>query len=201
MRVDAYENRLKLLTACRDLIAQQGTTEVTVKEIIHYAGLSSATFFRHFGSKDAVIDEVSINRWSLLEFHARRPLAQEDDHEASLKQIIRILELFTRMITSDDAFINATGLRIGQTPGAIRPIRETFEPNFANLWVDAQRRGTIKPWAHPRDAIDLSASIRDKQRRLPMLTTLVSGLCADTIDAEELIADLFSTGHNRLPLR
>lgn len=63
MRVDAYENRLKLLTACRDLIAQHGTTAVTVKEITSQAGLSSATFFRHFGSKDALIDEVSINHW------------------------------------------------------------------------------------------------------------------------------------------
>lgn len=201
MRVDAYENRLRLLTACRDLIAQEGTTAVTVKEIIGHAGLSSATFFRHFGSKDAVINEVSINRWSLLEFHARRPLDDEDDNQASLKQIIRILDLFTRMITSDDEFINATGLRIGQSPGAILPIRETFEPNFANLWVDAQRRGNIRSWAHPRDAIDMTASIRDKDRRLPMLTTLVSGLCTDVIDAEQLIYDLFSAGKNRLPLR
>lgn len=200
MRVDAYENRLKLLTACRDLIAQHGTTAVTVKEITSQAGLSSATFFRHFGSKDALIDEVSINRWSLLEFHARRPLEDDEEDDASFKQIVRILELFTRMITSDDEFINATGLRIGQSPTAIVPIRETFEPNFANLWIDAQRRSNIRPWAHPRDAMDMTTSIRDRRRRIPMLTTLVGGLCTESIDAEELMYQLFSTGQQRLPL-
>lgn len=200
MRVDAYENRIKLLTACRDVIAQYGTTAVTVKEIVNQAGLSSATFFRHFGSKDAVIDEVSINRWSILEFHARRPL-NVDEQDASLKQVVRILELFTRMITSDDRFINATGLRIGRSPTAIIPIRQEFEPNFADLWVDAQRRGGIRLWAHPRDAIDMTTSIRDKRRRLPMLTTLVSGLCTDAIHTEQLMSDLFSTGNGRLPLR
>lgn len=200
MRVDAYENRLKLLTACRDVIAQQGTTAVTVKEIVSKAGLSSATFFRHFDSKDALIDEVSVNRWSLLEFHARRPLDADETKEASLKQIVRILELFTRMITTDDEFINVTGLRIGQSPIAIRPIRDAFEPNFAKLWVNAQRQGTIRTWAHPRDAIDMTTSIRDNQRRLPMLTTLVGGLCAEAIDAEELIYELFNATNSRFPL-
>jgi|GEM_PF-3166105 len=201
MRVDAHENRLKLLTACRDFIALEGTTAVTVKEITAKAELSSATFFRHFGSKDALIDEISINRWSLLEFHARRPRESTDDRTASLKQVLRVLELFARMITSDDGFINATGLRIGHSPAAILPIRESFEPGFFDLWVDTQRHEHIRARAHPRDAIDLTTSIRDQQGRIPMLTTLVSGFCTDTVDVEQLISELFQDRGSQLSLR
>lgn len=200
IRTDAYYNKLKLLTACRDVIAEQRTTAVTVKEIISQAGLSSTTFFRHFDSKDSVIDEVSVSRWSLLELYARRPECNLEEGHASLVQVVSILELFTRMINSDDHFINATGLRIGHSPAAIRPIRTTFEPNFATLWVDAQRREQLRTSAHPRDAMDMAASIRNQKRRIPMLTTLVSGISTNAVDAEALISELF-LGANEHPNR
>src|SRR5699024_12781212 len=98
MRVDAYENRIKLLTACRDVIGHYGTTAVTVKEIVNQAGLSSATFFRHFGSKDAVSDGVSINRCTILEFHARRPL-NTAEQDASWKLVVRLVGLLPGVIT------------------------------------------------------------------------------------------------------
>lgn len=188
MRADAFRNRLKLVNACRDVVAEYGTTAVVVKQITARAGVSPATFFRHFESKDALIDEVSVSRWALLEQFSRTGVRPGDPH---LRHVVGILEAFTRMINSDEGFIDATGLRIGQTPGAIRPIRGAFEANFATLWRDCQRQGMIRPAAHPRDAMDMTGGIRNRERRLQMLTTLVTGLCTDAVDTEALIREMF----------
>src|SRR5699024_12248927 len=76
-RSDAHDNRGKLLAACRDAIAAEGIAGATIKEITTRAELSPATFFRHFKSKSAAIDEISVSRWSLLELHARRSRYQD----------------------------------------------------------------------------------------------------------------------------
>lgn len=188
MRIDASHNRLELVKACRDVVAERGSTAVTTKEIASKAGVSTATLFRHFDTKDALIDEVSVLRWAQMERYSRvgvRP------GQPSLHQVVGILEAFTRMINSDERFIDATGLRIGRSPTAIMPIRSAFEPNFADLWLDCQRQEQIRKAAHPRDAIDMAGSIRNKDRRLQMLTTLVGGICTDAIDPEALVSELF----------
>lgn len=199
-RSDAHDNRGKLLAACRDAIAAEGIAGATIKEITTRAELSPATFFRHFKSKSAAIDEISVSRWSLLELHARRSRYQ-DHRLASYLQIISILELFTRMVSSDDNFIAAAGLRVGHTPESILPIRAVFEPHFANLWVDAQRHDNILSSAHPRDAVEMAANIRNRHRRIPMLATLINGISTDAVDVETLITELFVRPNRGLPLR
>ena len=57
MRSDAAANRARIVEAARDLFAEQGV-EVDVREICERAGVGMGTLYRHFSTKDALVDEV-----------------------------------------------------------------------------------------------------------------------------------------------
>lgn len=50
------ETRLRLLAATRGLLAARGRKGTTTREIADQAGVNEATLFRHFGSKDALVE-------------------------------------------------------------------------------------------------------------------------------------------------
>lgn len=50
------DTRLRLLAATRGLLAHKGRRGTTTREIADRAGVNEATLFRHFGSKDALVD-------------------------------------------------------------------------------------------------------------------------------------------------
>ncbi|MEV7692769.1 TetR family transcriptional regulator [Microbacterium sp. NPDC089189] len=58
--------RAELADAAADFCAENGFDEVTVDEIAHGIGVSRATFFRYFGSKeDAIVTAVRVGRQDL----------------------------------------------------------------------------------------------------------------------------------------
>lgn len=188
-RADAALNRTRLLLATRDAVADDGPG-VSVRAIADRAGVGVTTLYRHFPGKDALVDAVSVNRWATMTYLARASVNEDDP----LTSIVGLLETFTRMVTADEAFIAATGLRVGRTPVGILPLKATFDPAFAALWASAQRRNTVRQGADPRDAMEFAGMIRDNERRMPMLLTLVNGICTDAVNAESLLAERLGRG-------
>ena len=181
-REDALQNQRRLLLAARDAVAEAGLG-VSVRGIADRAGVGVTTLYRHFGGKDALIDAVSVNRWATVTRLARTGAAADSPLDA----VVDVLETFTRMVTADDAFIVAAGLWIGRTPIDILPVKAQFDPTFAHLWSSAQRRNLIRPRADSRDAMELAGMIRSIERRGPMLSVLVNGICTDAVDVERLV--------------
>jgi AcrR family transcriptional regulator len=181
-REDAIRNQRRLLLAARDAVAEDGPG-VGVREIADRAGVGVTTLYRHFGGKAALIDAVSVNRWATMTRLAQSGTASG----APLHAIVALLETFTRMVTADEAFIAATGLRVGRTPVDILPVKAQFDPTFARLWATAQERNMIRPRADARDAMELAGMIRDGHRRAPMLLTLLNGICTDAVDVERVV--------------
>ena len=56
-RVDAQRNRARLLRAARELLAAQGA-DVSLREVARAAGVGVATLYRHFPTRDELIDAV-----------------------------------------------------------------------------------------------------------------------------------------------
>lgn len=182
LRDDARRTRATVLRSVWQLMSDTGTARISVDDIADRAGVSPASVYRHFGSKQKLIDEVSVDRWRRASAWA----AGSGQPERALIDIITVLDRFSLMVTADAEFIAAAGVDVGQTPVAILPVRAEFTQRFDHLWTTASAAGHIVPWAEPMDLIELVGSIRDPHRRVPKLTTLINGFCAARLDAQHL---------------
>ncbi len=54
----ADQTRLRILTATRELFATRGTRGTTTREVAVRAGVNEATLFRHFGTKQQLVDAM-----------------------------------------------------------------------------------------------------------------------------------------------
>ena len=96
------ETRLRILTATRSLLAQKGRRGTTTREIADLAGVNEATVFRHFGHKDALIEECVKHYCSTVEL--QELLASLDgDLELDLRRIA--MALVQRMETVRDLIV------------------------------------------------------------------------------------------------
>src|SRR5262245_20163419 len=90
MRADARRNRARVLEAADVVFAARGTSAST-EEIAHQAGVGIGTVFRHFPTKEALLEAILADRVARLGETARS-LATAADPGAAL------LGLFTDMV-------------------------------------------------------------------------------------------------------
>ena len=69
-RTDHVRNRTLLLAAAREVFTEQGA-DAPVGEIARRAGLAKGTFFRHFASKEVLVQALVLDRISKLDEIAR----------------------------------------------------------------------------------------------------------------------------------
>jgi len=80
-RADAARNRAQLLDAARALFAERGL-DVSVGEIAKAAGVGNGTAFRHFPSKEALLNAVVEQRMGQMLEQLRASAAIEDPWDA-----------------------------------------------------------------------------------------------------------------------
>jgi AcrR family transcriptional regulator len=77
IRSDAKRNRERLVASARELFAQNGI-EVSVEEITQHAGVGMGTLYRHFPTKDELIDAVLEDAFAEIIEIAHEAAATED---------------------------------------------------------------------------------------------------------------------------
>jgi AcrR family transcriptional regulator len=91
-RSDARRNRAKLVAAARELFARGGV-DVPVEEITRHAGVGMGTLYRHFPTKDELIDAVLEDAFAEILAIAERAAAAEDAYDGLTMFFERVLEL------------------------------------------------------------------------------------------------------------
>src|SRR5438876_12296106 len=76
-RADARRNRKRVLEAARRCMARKGT-DAQIEEIARLAGVGVGTVYRHFPTKDDLIEALALARFERLAELAREALEEDD---------------------------------------------------------------------------------------------------------------------------
>ena len=80
------QTRRRLLQAARELYTRKGSRGTTTREVAERAGVNETTLFRHFGTKQALLDAMREHFCPISEL--RETLAKSDESlEAALRRI------------------------------------------------------------------------------------------------------------------
>ena len=89
MRRDARENRERILAAAEEVFGAHGAAGST-EEIARRAGVGNATVFRHFPTKEALIEAALLRHFDQLTQQARA-LASGADPEVAWRVLVRAM--------------------------------------------------------------------------------------------------------------
>jgi len=146
LRVDALRNRLRILTTADAVFTSKGL-DVSTYEIARLAGVSIGTLYRHFATKEALLDAV-------LTEHLHR-LADRADHLARAPDPGRaFFDFFTGTVSR--AGLDAQAV-------ATRP-HASLHAALDRLAKRAQRAGHLRPDVDADDLVFLMALANQAMR-------------------------------------
>jgi AcrR family transcriptional regulator len=137
-RRDAVRNRAKVLDAARAQFAEKGL-ETQIEEIARRAGVGVGTVYRHFPTKEALLEALAIDRFESLAAAAREGLDLEDPWEG----LVRLMRFGARLMAEDRALSEA----MEQLPGICGPAAESsgLDALTDELVARAQAAGELRP--------------------------------------------------------
>jgi len=136
-RADARRNRARLIDTTAVLFAESGI-DVSVREIAREARVGVATLYRHFPTRDDLVDAVLQAAFDELTAAGARALAAEDSWAGLTGLVEETLSLHARNRGLRDAF----DTRRGRERAAA--MRADIWPVFAELVERAQAQGALR---------------------------------------------------------
>ncbi len=92
LRADARRNRERILRAARAVFADKGR-EAQIDDVARKAKVGVGTVYRHFPTKDALLEALAVEQFERITAWAREALAEEDAWAAFEAMIWRGAEL------------------------------------------------------------------------------------------------------------
>jgi AcrR family transcriptional regulator len=150
LRADARRNRARLLEVADRVFSERGVGTST-EEVARAAGVGIGTVFRHFPTKEALLEAVLTARLTRLADEAES-LAAGDDAGAALDGFIRLVvgHAKTKNAYGDALAAGGTDLSAikAEVGGRLRAA-------LAALLERAQAAGTVRPELRPPDLMAL----------------------------------------------
>jgi AcrR family transcriptional regulator len=183
MRADARRNREKVLSAARQVMARKGL-DTQMEEIARRAGVGVGTVYRHFPTKEDLVEALAGARFERLAELARDALEKEDPWAA--------FEEFMRSAAKIQAEDLALSEVLTSRPEMMQRGAEAVGmlDLTAEIMERAQASGELRSDAHPTD--------------VPMMMCALAGTCrSPKMDPERYIAividGLRAPGRTALP--
>ncbi len=136
MRADARRNREKILDAAEEVFGVQGTSAST-EDVARTAGVGIGTVFRHFPTKEALLEEIYVARLRRLIDEADR-LADAPDPGAAF------FGFFTRLVEGS-ATKNAYAQALAEAGIDVKETGRELLRSLGGLLARAQRAGAVRP--------------------------------------------------------
>jgi AcrR family transcriptional regulator len=140
LRADARRNRARVLDAAEEVFAAQGTGAST-EEIARRAGVGIGTVFRHFPTKEALLEAVFVGRLHRLAEQAAALADAADPGTAFFDFFHRVVDHAATKNAIADALAEA-GVAI---PGESSTVGLELQRALAVLLERAQAAGAVRP--------------------------------------------------------
>ena len=175
-RADALRNYEHIVETAREAFAERGP-EVSLNAIAHRAGIGAGTLYRHFPSREALIEAVYRDDIAALSDRAVE-LATAQDPLAALESWVR-----EQLVPAQQRPGIATTLKdaLARAPEAFSLSKERFNQAADSLVGAAQAVGAIRLDVETRDILRMAAGIAASSEGDPaackrMLTVMFDGL-------------------------
>jgi AcrR family transcriptional regulator len=139
LRADARRNRERVLDVATKVFATEGL-EVPIDEIANRAGMGIGTVYRHFPTKEELIEAVVFSFKQRLIEKAREMLEQDDPGQA----FFNFLSLIVREGTGNKALIAALARSGADIHRPISGISLDFQNTLGELLNCAQQVGSVR---------------------------------------------------------
>ncbi|MFJ8025758.1 TetR/AcrR family transcriptional regulator [Streptomyces sp. NPDC096311] len=151
LRADAARNRAQILAAARTTFRELGTA-APLDEIARRAGVNIATLYRRFPDRNALVQQVVLDGFTLLHQAARDALdtAPQDPLAAIEGFLLRLVE------ERDTLVLPLIGGPVPTTREAVE-LQGRITPLLEELLAHARAQGAIRPDATPMDLITTGA--------------------------------------------
>ncbi|UAC01719.1 TetR/AcrR family transcriptional regulator [Dactylosporangium vinaceum] len=162
LRADAQRNRARVLAAAERVFAERGTAAST-EEIARAAGVGVGTVFRHFPSKEALLQALVLERLVRVAADAREHARSSDAGAAFFDFFTTVVRGSATKLELVDALAEL-GIHPNET-GA--PIAEEVTEAVATLLRQAQQAGAVRSDIGVSDVIALLAGASQARRYAP----------------------------------
>jgi AcrR family transcriptional regulator len=139
LRADARRNREKVLVAARAVFSEHGR-DAQMDDVARRAGVGVGTVYRHFPTKEALIEALMVDAFESIAGEARRALEIEDPWEALTTVLWHGAETMSADRAMSEVFASIPGVAESAMP-TIASLTETME----TLMRRAQAAGALRP--------------------------------------------------------
>jgi AcrR family transcriptional regulator len=170
MRADARRNRVRLVEAAARAFARSGV-DASLEAIAREAGVGPGTLYRHFPTREALIEAVYRHEVEAL-VAAAEELSRTKEADAALAEW---MQRFVGYIATKRGMRDSLRLLLESNSPLFAETSGLVPLAFKNLIAQAIRAGTIRPDANSTDVLHALSSIysatdgpdwQDRSRRL-----------------------------------
>jgi AcrR family transcriptional regulator len=163
MRADARRNYARLLSAAVAAFTEHGADDASLEEIARRAGLGIGTLYRHFPSRQALLEAVYRDQVEALRARADELLATQPPGEA-LTEWLRALSAFS---STKHNLTSALLTTLGQDSDLMSLCGKVICEAADTLLTRAKQAGVVRPEADARDVIRLVHAVNIATQRAP----------------------------------
>ncbi|HEX4813011.1 MAG TPA: TetR/AcrR family transcriptional regulator [Nonomuraea sp.] len=177
-RADARRNRQRLLAAAEQAFNTAGAG-ASLDEIAHAAGVGNATLYRHFPTRQKLIDAVYGQRIRALCALADQVRATQPVSEALLSWLYAVVDHITGSRGLREAFVDAHHFRHGGEAPQVTEWHSMTDAAAAPLLRDAQAAGVARPDLRAEELMALTAALAHAGGSDPVDARRLLGLAAE----------------------
>jgi AcrR family transcriptional regulator len=172
-RADAQRNRATLIAAARGLFTERGS-DASLEEIARRAGVGVGTLYRHFPSRQDLIEAVYVE-----EVEALCRSAEDFTGGSSWDALVRWFDRFVDYVATKKALLEELMATIGQDAQVFRTCHEAIFAAGEPLLERAKRDGVVRPEVEFIDVIRMVSGVTMIRNAEPEDIRRVLGMALD----------------------